>query len=268
MSQHRTRLDFALEITQQAAELILKHYQSQTLGVESKADDSPVTVADKGAEQLIRDALAAKFPDDGVLGEEFDDVASSNGYRWILDPIDGTKPFIYGVPLFGTLVGIEFEGRMVAGVCRLPALDEVMYATEGQGAWWKIGCAEPTRAKVSDTTDLAQARLMFTEPTSDIRCGRGEVLPKLLQRVRIARGWGDCYGHMLVATGRADIAVDPQMSAWDIAALIPIVREAGGNCTDWKGDENIIGGDGVSVTPGLKAAVFELLRDAPPIQKT
>lgn len=265
MSDHRTRLDFALEITEQAAELILQHYQSQTLGIESKADDSPVTVADKGAERLIRDALGAKFPDDGILGEEFDDVASSNGYRWILDPIDGTKPFIYGVPLFGTLVGIEFKGRMVAGVCRLPALNEVMYAVEGQGAWWKIGDAEPTRAKVSNATDLAQARLMFTEPTSDIRCGRGEVLPKLLHQVRIARGWGDCYGHMLVATGRADIAVDPQMSAWDIAALIPIVREAGGSCTDWKGDENIIGGDGVSVTPGLKDAVFESLKDAPPI---
>jgi len=268
MSEHRSRLDFALTVSQKAAETILTHYQSQTLGVESKADDSPVTVADKGAERLIRDALAESFPEDGILGEEFDDVPSQNGYRWVLDPIDGTKPFIYGVPLFGTLIGIEFEGRMVAGVCRLPALNEVMYAVEGQGAWWKIGDAEPTRARVSDATDLAQARLMFTEPTSDIRCGRGDVLPKLLNKVRIARGWGDCYGHMLVATGRADIAFDPQMSAWDIAALIPIVREAGGSCTDWKGEENILGGDGISVTPGLKDVVFELLKNAPPIQKT
>lgn len=267
MSEHRSRLDFALKVSLEAAEIILSHYQSQTLGVESKADDSPVTVADKGAEQLIRAALAAEFPNDGILGEEFDDVASSSGYRWVLDPIDGTKPFIYGVPLFGTLIGIEFEGRMVAGVCRLPALKEVMYAVEGEGAWWKIGDAEPVRAQVSQETDLAHARLMFTEPTSDIRCGRGEVLPALLQKVRIARGWGDCYGHMLVATGRADIAVDPQMSPWDIAALIPIVREAGGSCTDWKGEENISGGDGVSVTPALKAAVFELLKDAPPISR-
>lgn len=268
MSEHRSRLDFALKISFDAAEIILSHYQSQTLGIESKADDSPVTVADKGAEQLIRAALAKEFPNDGILGEEFDDVASSNGYRWVLDPIDGTKPFIYGVPLFGTLIGIEFEGRMVAGVCRLPALNEVMYAVEGEGAWWQIGDGEPTRARVSEETDLSKARLMFTEPTSDIRCGRGQVLPKFLQEVRIARGWGDCYGHMLVATGRADIAVDPQMSAWDIAALIPIVREAGGSCTDWKGDENIIGGDGVSVTPALKDAVFELLKDAPPIRNS
>ncbi|MEQ9409963.1 MAG: inositol monophosphatase family protein [Fuerstiella sp.] len=265
MSAHADRLKFALTVTEQAAELILGHYQSQTLGVESKADDSPVTVADRGAETLIREALAREFPNDGILGEEFDDVPGSNGYRWILDPIDGTKPFIYGVPLFGTLVGIEFEGRMVAGVCRLPALNEVMYASEGDGAWWQIGDADPVPACVSDETSLASARLMFTEPTSDIRCGRGDVLPQLLQKVRIARGWGDCYGHMLVATGRADIAIDPQMSAWDIAALIPIVREAGGSCTDWKGKESVTTGEGISVVPGLKDEILALLSDAPPL---
>ena len=265
-SPHSSRLQFALDVTQRAAKLILSHYQSQTLGVESKADDSPVTVADRGAETLIRDALAKQFPDDGVLGEEFDDVAGSNGYRWILDPIDGTKPFIYGVPLFGTLVGIEFEGRMVAGVCRLPALNEVVYAAEGDGAWWQIGDAEPTKAVASTETDITQARLMFTEPTSDFRVGRAEVLQNFLQHVRIARGWGDCYGHMLVATGRADIALDPQMSPWDIAALIPIVREAGGSCTDWTGSESVTTGDGVSVAPGLKATVLQMLEDAPPIK--
>lgn len=265
MSQHLSRLNFALEISQRAAELILQHYRSQTLGVESKADDSPVTVADKGAEQLIRTALATEFPDDGILGEEFDDVAGTNGYRWILDPIDGTKPFIYGVPLFGTLVGIEFQGRMVAGVCRLPALDEVVYACEGQGAWWQIGDKPAVPAQVSSQDQLSQARLMFTEPTSDLRCGRGQVLPELLPLVRIARGWGDCYGHMLVATGRADVAIDPQMSPWDIAALIPIVREAGGMCTDWTGAENVAGGDGVSVTPKLQAAVLQILQKAPPL---
>ncbi len=266
MSPHGSRLEFALKVTKQAATLILSHYQSQTLGVASKADDSPVTVADRSAETLIREALAEQFPEDGILGEEFDDVASSNGYRWILDPIDGTKPFIYGVPLFGTLVGIEFEGRMVAGVCRFPALNEVMYAAEHEGAWWQIGDAAAVKAHASTVTELSQARLMFTGPTSDIRCGRAEVLPKFLQQVRIARGWGDCYGHMLVATGRADIALDPQMSPWDIAALIPIVREAGGSCTDWKGSECVTTGDGVSIAPGLKTAVLKLLENAPPLR--
>ena len=264
MSKHLSRLNFALEASSKAAVLIMKHYRSQTLGIESKADDSPVTIADKGAECLIRELLAASFPDDGILGEEFDDQPSKNGYRWILDPIDGTKPFIYGVPLFGQLLGIEFEGRMVAGVCRMPAMQEVMYAAEGEGAWWQIGDAAPVPAKASSQTDLSQARLMFTEPTHDIRCGRAEVLPKFLHKVRIARGWGDCYGHILVATGRADIALDPEMSAWDIAALIPIVREAGGSCTDWKGQECVSTGDGVSIAPGLKDEVLQMLKDAPP----
>ena len=264
MSQHQTRLDFALQISADAARLILSHYRSQTLGVESKADDSPVTVADRGAEQLIRDGLAEQFPDDGILGEEFDDVGGTSGYRWIVDPIDGTKPFIYGIPLFGTLVGIEYDGRMVAGVCRLPALGEVVYAAEGSGTWWKTGDSEPIQARVSDAVNLADARLMFTEPTHDIRCGRAGVLPDLLQRVRLARGWGDCCGHIMVATGRADLAVDPEMSPWDIAALIPILREAGGSCTSWQGEEDVRGGDGVSAAPGLHDEILSILRAAPP----
>lgn len=264
MSPHSTRLELALSASASAADLILGHFRSQTLGVESKADDSPVTVADKGAETLIRDAIAAEFPDDGILGEEFDDVEGKNGYRWIIDPIDGTKPFIYGVPLFGTLMGLELNGTMVVGVCRLPALGEVIYACEGEGAWWKIGDANPVPASVTKVTNLSEARLMFTEPTHDIRCGRETVLPELLRKVRLARGWGDCFGHIMVATGRAELAVDPEMSAWDIAALIPILREAGGSCTDWKGNECVTTGDGVSVVPGLKDEVLEMLRNAPP----
>ncbi len=265
MADHSSRLEFALRSTADAAQLILQHYQSQELGVESKADDSPVTVADRGAEQLIREQLAQEFPDDGILGEEFDDVSSTSGYRWVLDPIDGTKPFIHGVPLFGTLVGVEFEGRMVAGVCRLPALSEVMYAEEGEGAWWQIGNHSPRPARVSQISELSDSRLMVTEPTHSIRCGRQSVFDEIQRKVRLSRGWGDCYGHMLVATGRAEIALDPVMSAWDIAALIPILREAGGSCTDWTFEENIFGGDGVSCAPGVADAVRDLLKDAPPI---
>ena len=265
MTNNDPRLQFALTVSEEAAKLILQHYRSQTLGIESKADDSPVTVADRGAEKLIRSHLAESFPDDGILGEEFDDVDGQSGYRWVIDPIDGTKPFIYGVPLFGTLIGIEYQGRMVAGVCRFPALDEVVYASEGHGAWWRIGDSEAMPALASTEKSLSNSRLMITEPTHDYRCGRSEVLPKFLSRVRIARGWGDCYGHMMVATGRAEIALDPQMSPWDIAALIPIVRESGASCTDWKFEENIFGGDGVSCASGILDDVKSLLADAPPI---
>ncbi|MCH2201131.1 MAG: histidinol-phosphatase [Fuerstiella sp.] len=266
MSQHSSRLEFALHCSTDAGRLIMKHYQSQKLGVESKSDNSPVTVADRGAEQLIRRQLAEQFPEDGILGEEFDDVPSSSGYRWVLDPIDGTKPFIYGVPLFGTLIGLEFNNRMVVGVCRLPALNEVIYAEEGAGAWWKIADQTPRRARVSALSRLSDARLMMTEPSYTVQCGRQQIFDNLLKIVRLARGWGDCYGHMLVATGRADIALDPAMSPWDIAALIPILREAGGSCTDWKFEENIFGGDGVSCVPGLIDELRDLLKDAPPVR--
>lgn len=267
MTDVSSRLHFALQMASAASELILKHYQVDGLLVESKSDDSPVTVADRGAELLIRKMLAESFPQDGILGEEFESVPSRNGYRWVLDPIDGTKPFIHGVPLFGTLIGIESDARMVAGVCRFPALDEVVYAAEGQGCWWKIRDQAPRRTSVSRITSISDARMMFTEPTHWRTTGRFDSIVAVMNQVKVARGWGDCYGHVMVATGRAEIAIDPLMSPWDIAALIPILREAGGTCTDWKGVETVTGGDGVSVVPALKDTVLYVLKNAPMLNK-
>lgn len=262
------RLCFALQLAEQASELILSHYLVDGLLVESKADESPVTVADRGAELLMRDLLAKQFPEDGVLGEEFPDQPSRNGFRWILDPIDGTKAFIHGVPLFGTLIGIEHDGHMVAGVCRFPALNEVVYASDGGGCWWQIGSQAPRRTHVSSVTKISSARMMFTEPTHWRTTGRFDAIVKVMDQVKIARGWGDCYGHALVATGRAEMSIDPLMSPWDIAALIPILREAGGLCVDWQGNETIHGGDGVSVVPALRDEVISILRKAPPVKKS
>jgi len=254
------RLDLALRLAAEASELILRYYQSQGLQVDSKADDSPVTVADRKAETLMREGILATFPQDGILGEEFDNVDGSSGFRWILDPIDGTKPFVHGVPLFGSLIGIEHDGRMVAGVCRFPALREVVYASEGSGAWWQIGDAAPVEAHVSDCNSLAAARLMFTEPNHWDRCNRHDAMINMIRATGLSRGWGDCYGHMMVATGRAELAIDPEMSAWDIAALVPILREAGGCCVTWSGEESISGGDGLSVVPQLKDEVLTRLK--------
>ena len=267
MSDVSSRLQFALQMASAASDLILKHYQADGLLVESKSDDSPVTVADRGAEQLIRTMLAETFPMDGILGEEFESLPAKNGFRWIIDPIDGTKPFIHGVPLFGTLIGVEFEDRMVAGVCRFPALDEVVYAAEGQGCWWQIRNQAPRQTKVSCITSLSEARMMFTEPTHWKTTGRFDSIVAVMNQVKVARGWGDCYGHAMVATGRAEVAIDPLMSPWDIAALIPILREAGGTCTSWKGIETVNGGDGVSVVPGISDAVLSVLKNAPALPK-
>lgn len=255
-----SRLDFALAVAAEASGLILRYYQNPDLEVERKRDSSPVTEADKGAELLIRERLAAAFPDDAILGEEFPDKGGTTGFRWILDPIDGTKSFIHGVPLFGTLIGIEFNSRCVIGVVRFPALNEVVYAAQGHGAWWQIGDAKPRRARVSSVTSLAEATFCNTNPSRWLTIGKREALEKLLTSVQLARGWGDCYGHMLVATGRADVMIDPAMNAWDAAALLPIIEEAGGQFIDWTGNATIYGGNGLSVVPGLREEVLKIIQ--------
>ena len=255
-----TRQNFALEIAAEASALILRYYQAPGLEVERKGDSSPVTEADKGAELLIRSRLAEAFPDDAILGEEFPSVEGTTGYRWIIDPIDGTKSFIHGVPLFGTLIGVEFHSQCVVGVVRFPALKEVVYAAQGHGAWWQIGDEQPRRAKVSSVTTLAAATFCHTNPARWLATGKQRAFETLCASSQLARGWGDCFGHMLVATGRADVMIDPAMNAWDAAALLPIIEEAGGHFLDWSGTATIYSGNGLSVTPGLKDKVLEIVQ--------
>ena len=255
-----SRLEFALKVAEEAQSLILGYYQSADLVVERKRDATPVTEADKQTEVLIRDRLAVSFPDDAILGEEFPGKDGTTGFRWILDPIDGTKSFVHGVPLFGTLIGIEYESKCVVGVCRFPALNEVVYAAKGTGAWWKIGDLEPRPARVSGVTELADATFCTTNPSRWYSIGRRETYENLIGSVQLARGWGDCFGHILVATGRAELMVDPSLNAWDAAALVPILEEAGGHFVDWTGEATIYGGSGLSVVPGLKDTVLSLLK--------
>ncbi|MDB5389441.1 MAG: inositol monophosphatase [Planctomycetaceae bacterium] len=255
----QARLDFALNAYAAAKTLILGYYQAAELEVERKRDSSPVTAADKGAEQLLRAEIAQKFPGDGVLGEEFGDTPGSSGFRWILDPIDGTKSFIHGVPLFGTLIGLEYEGQCVLGVCGFPALEEVVYGATGLGAWWQRGAAAPRRAWVSKVETLSEALFCCTSIQRWDTIGRRDAFDSLVSKAQLARGWGDCYGHALVATGRADVMVDAGLNPWDGAALVPIIREAGGHFVDWKGQPTIYGGNGVSVNAHLKDEVLAIL---------
>ncbi len=256
----QSRLDFALAVAREASGFILPYYQNPDLVVERKRDRSPVTEADKGAELLIRERLATAFPDDAILGEEFPDQTGTTGFRWIVDPIDGTKSFIHGVPLFGTLIGVEYESECVIGVVRFPALNEVVYAARGHGAWWQIGDGAPRRARVSSVTSLSEATFCTTNPARWLAIGKRDALEGLLSSAQLARGWGDCYGHMLVATGRADVMIDPAMNAWDAAALLPIIEEAGGHFIDWTGTPTIYGGNGLSVVPGLKDEILRRLQ--------
>ncbi len=259
-SEITRRLDAALTATSAAADFIMPYFQSPDLAVEHKGDASPVTAADKGAEELLRQLILEEFPDDSFLGEEFDDVEGTSGFRWVVDPIDGTKSFIHGVPLFGTLAGLEFQDQLVAGVSRFPALDEVVYAAVGQGAWWKRGAADPLRAQVSEISDLSQALFCTTTITGWEKIDRTETFHDLCAKSKLSRGWGDCYGHILVATGRAEFMVDPHLSAWDCAALIPIMVEAGGDFVDWQGKRSMHSGNGFSVNSALKDDILEILR--------
>lgn len=258
----RVRLEFALRIAREARDLILGHYRRDDLAVERKADDSPVTVADRGAEKLLRARIEAAFPDDAVLGEELGQCEGRSGYRWILDPIDGTKAFIHGVPLFGTLIGIEHEGASVVGVILIPPLDECVYAAKGLGAWYTRGNAEPRPARVSACASLAESLFLTSEVASFDKLGKRGAYDALQQSCRLTRTWGDCYGYLLVATGRAEVMVDPIMNVWDAAALQPILEEAGGTFTDWQGQPTIHSGNGIATNGRLLAEVLKTIVSA------
>jgi histidinol-phosphatase len=244
------RLDLALTAAREAGAITLKYFRENNYAVELKRDQSPVTIADCQAEQHLRERIAATFPADAILGEEFPERAGDSGYRWILDPIDGTKSFISGVPLYGTLIGVEFEGRSVVGVIHLPGLNEMVYAARGQGTWNVRGNGQPTPARVSRTPRLAECLYCTSEVKTFTKTGRREAFDQFDSACRLARTWGDCYGYLLVATGRADVMVDPLMNVWDCAALQPVIEEAGGTFTNWQGEPTIYGGESIA-TNGL-----------------
>ncbi|MFN8855925.1 MAG: inositol monophosphatase family protein [Planctomycetaceae bacterium] len=181
------RLDLALAMAGEASHLILSYYQSSSLAVESKRDASPVTAADRGAEELIRARLAREFPDDAILGEEFGEKPGTSGYRWILDPVDGTKSFIHGVPLFGTLIGIERGTECVAGVCHFPAMNETVWGGRGLGAWWRTGNGMVHPARVSSVNRLTDATVCFTTVQGYARVGRFDVFESLVAQAHLLR---------------------------------------------------------------------------------
>ncbi|HQU42565.1 MAG TPA: inositol monophosphatase family protein, partial [Pirellulales bacterium] len=209
-----SRLELARTAAREAGAITLRYFRESNYAVELKCDQSPVTVADREAEQHLRSRIAEVFPGDAVLGEEFGERPGDSGYRWILDPIDGTKSFISGVPLYGALIGVEFEQRSVVGVIHIPALDEMVYAARGEGAWMLRGDRPPTAARVSRTPRLADSLFCTSEVKSFSKSGRRQAFDEFDAACRLSRTWGDCYGYLLVATGRADLMVDPLMNVW------------------------------------------------------
>lgn len=258
----KKRLEFAVEIARQAGKFTLQHFRSRDLAVERKGDGSPVTLADQGAEKLLREQISLQFPSDAILGEEFGETPGSSGYCWVLDPIDGTKAFISGVPLFTTLVAVMHDDQPMAGVIYAPAVDEMVYAAKGNGSWHTVEGGTPVRCQVSQVAKLEEAVYLTTSVrsyTKDRKSdGRG-VFDALTAACRVTRTWGDAFGYMLVATGRAEIMIDPVMNLWDAAALQPIIEEAGGKFFDWQGKASVHSGEAIATNAALAVAVQEML---------
>jgi len=253
-------LEFAVHAARRAGDIVMPYYQGE-VAVDLKTDGSPVTAADRAAERQLRARIRAHFPADAVLGEEYGEEPGTSGRRWILDPIDGTKAFMRGVPLFGVLIGLEEAGQGVVGVAYLPALGEMVYAARGQGCWWvPAGGTAPRRAHVSSGGPLADSLVVVNSYEYFDRSNRTAALGRLQQAARQQRGWGDCYGHVLVATGRAEAAVDPIMNLWDNAPFQALLTEAGGTFTDWQGHPTIHGKDGISTNGRVLDEVLAALR--------
>lgn len=235
------------QVARLAGDMALRHFKS-SLVIESKADGSPVTIADRNAEQAARAWVERNFPGDGILGEELGITRPDARRRWILDPIDGTKTFIRGVPLWGTLVGVCEDDEIIAGAAYFPALDEILIAARAAGCWWN-----GARCRVSSLATVREATVLTTDERFAADGGQLAGWRNLAGKAAIARSWGDCYGYLLVATGRAEVMIDGIVSPWDAAALMPIVEEAGGVFTDWKGTRTAFGGSAVATNQAVAA---------------
>ncbi|MEX2119812.1 MAG: histidinol-phosphatase [Pirellulales bacterium] len=257
------RLELALAAAEEAGAITLEFFRRGNYQVELKPDQTPVTVADRKAEQRLRERIEGRFKSDAILGEELPSRDGTSGFRWILDPIDGTKSFVSGVPLYGTLIGVEFDGQSVIGVINLPALGESVYAAAGQGAWCARDGMETRQARVSDKTSLADALFCTSELAAYDGPGRRPALAQLESACRLARTWGDCYGYVLVATGRAELMLDPVVNLWDCAAIQPILEEAGGTFTDWQGHRTMHAGEAVATNGHVLDQVLAITRAYP-----
>ncbi len=253
MSESSEWMEAAEAAARVAGAVALGHYRRGVV-VETKGDGTPVSVADREAEEAVRRWLEARFPRDGIVGEELGTARPEARRRWLVDPIDGTKTFVRRVPLWGTLVALVEGEEVLAGAAYFPAVEELVVAARGAGCLWNGAPAHVSKvARLSDATVLATDERF----AGSARHRRGWT--RLVDKAAQARSWGDCYGYLLVATGRAEVMVDGVMAPWDAAALQPIVEEAGGAFTDWKGQRTAFGGDTIATNRALAAVARGLL---------
>lgn len=251
MTRYLEELELALSLADDSRRILLSHFGSD-LQIELKGDNSPVTRADRETEEALRSRLAKATPGYGIIGEEFGLEPGSIDREWVIDPIDGTKAFIHHVPLFGTLIALLENGKPVLGIIDLPVLGQRVYATVGGGCFHN---GNPCR--VSSVGSLQDALLLDGSITTMERLGHGPAWTGLREKARLHRGWGDCYGHFLVATGAAEVMADPVVEIWDIAPMAVILPEAGGRFTSFEGRESISDRSGISTNGRLHESVLE-----------
>lgn len=248
-------LNFLVETAYLAGRSTLSNYQTG-VHAEYKVDHTPVTIADKRAEELIRKRIEDQFPGHQILGEEFGASTASNAsHRWIIDPIDGTKSFLRGIPLYAVLIGLEIEHTPVAGAAYFPALDEMLAAANGLGCWWN-----GRRAHVSEVARLNEAWVTCTDSDGFSIPEKARAWQRVKDSAYVRGGWGDAYGYLLVATGRVEVMADPVMAVWDCGPFPAILSEAGGYFGDWSGNITLYGKEGLATNGALKAEVLELLQ--------
>lgn len=255
MSALDARIAPAAELARLTGDIALRHYRSR-LDVEIKADGSPVTVADRAAESAAREWVKRYFPADGVLGEEFGVERPTARRRWLIDPIDGTKSFVRGAPLWGSLVALCEGETVLSGAAYFPAVGEIIAAAPDAGCWWN-----GVRCSVSSVDTMHTATVLTTDDRFRERLAWRAGYERVADAAGVSRTWGDCFGYLLVATGRAEAMLDPVMSPWDAAALQPIIEEAGGVFTDWSGKRTAFGGSSVATNVALSDSIRSLLAD-------
>jgi len=248
--------DFILELARASGDFIRPLFGRHDLAVELKSDRTPVTQADRGAEELLRRMIAARFPDHGIIGEESGSDRPGAEFVWVLDPVDGTKSFVTGVPLWGTLIALLHQGQPVLGCIHQPVLGQLMVGDN------RVTTLNGAPVRCRPTTQLAAATLLTGDWLSPAQYQNAAAFDRLAKSAKLCRTWGDCYGYLLLAAGWADVVVDPIMNPWDIAALVPVIRGAGGVITDWTGGPAYPARSTVAAaTPALHSSVVAVLGD-------
>jgi histidinol phosphatase-like enzyme (inositol monophosphatase family) len=246
-------LELTAELAKKAGEVALRSYRTG-IAVDIKSDRSPVTAADRAAERYAREWIASRFPDHGVVGEEFGETKPDARMRWLIDPIDGTRSFVAGVPLWGTLIALCEGKTVIAGAASYPAVGESLAAATGEGCW-----SDGVRCAVSTVDSLERATVLTTGVTFRHAPSRRAGWMELASRANTARTWGDCYGYLLVATGRAEVMVDAVMRPWDSAAFVPIITEAGGVIVDYNGQDAAFGDGAIATNASLAGITHQVL---------